>query len=146
MATYSFQQVTATLTGAAGVINLGYGSANTKEGITVTQTQPRNAMTIGADGSVMHSLRSDKSGTVMIRLLDTSSVNAQLQAMYDAQSLTPSAWGANVIVIVNKGNSETTTCRNVAFQNAPTVTYAEDGSTKEWVFDCGQIDRVTGTY
>ena len=36
MATYSFQQVTATLTGASGVINLGYGSANTKEGITVT--------------------------------------------------------------------------------------------------------------
>lgn len=146
MATYSFQQVTATLTGASGVINLGYGSATTKEGITVTQTQPRNAMMVGSDGSVMHSLRCDKSGTVTVRLLETSPVNAQLQVMYDAQSLTPSAWGANVLVIVNKGNNETTTCRNVAFQNAPTVTYAEDGSMKVWVFDCGQIDRVTGTY
>lgn len=146
MATYSFSQVTATLTGAAGVINLGFGSGNTKEGITVAQTQARNVMTVGADSSVMHSLRSDKSGTVTVRLLETSPVNAQLQTMYDAQSLTPSAWGANVIVIVNKGNNETTTCRNVAFQNAPSVTYAEDGGMREWVFDCGQIDRVTGTY
>lgn len=146
MSAYSFSQVTATLTGAAGVINLGFGSANSKEGITVTQTQPRNAMTVGADGSVMHSLRCDKSGTVTIRLLETSPVNAALQTMYDAQSLVPSAWGSNVLVIVNKGNNETTTCRNVAFQNQPTVTYAEDGSFKEWVFDCGQIDRVTGTY
>lgn len=146
MATYSFLQVTATLTGAAGVINFGFGAAGSKEGITVAQTQARNAMTPGIDGSVMHSLRCDKSGTVTIRLLETSPVNAQLQAMYDAQSLTPSAWGANVIVIVNRGNNETTTCRNVAFQNAPTVTYAEDGAMREWVFDCGQIDRVTGTY
>lgn len=146
MSTYSFQQVTATLTGAAGVINLGAGAATSKEGITVTMTQARNAMTIGADGSVMHSLRSDKSGTVTVRLLETSPVNALLQAAFDAQSLVPRSWGANVIVIVNKGNMETTTCRNVAFQNQPTVTYAEDGSTKEWVFDCGQIDRITGTY
>lgn len=146
MAAYSFQQVTATLTGAAGVINLGAGAGNTKEGISVTQTQARNAMTVGADGSVMHSLRSDKSGTVTVRLLETSPVNAMLQTMYDAQALTPSAWGANVLVIVNRGNNETTTCRNVAFQNQPSVTYAEDGSFKEWVFDCGQIDRVTGTY
>ena len=146
MAAYSFTQVNATLTGPSGVVNLGAGAGNTKEGITVTMTQPRNAMQVGADGSVMHSLRADKSGTVTVRLLETSPTNAVLQAMYDAQSLVPSAWGANVFVIVNRGNNETTTCRNVAFQNQPEVTYAEDGAFKEWVFDCGKIDRITGTY
>lgn len=143
---YSFSEVTATLTGAAGVINLGAGSANTKEGISVTLTQARNAMTVGADGEYMHALRCDKSGTVTVRLLYTSPVNAQLQNMYEAQSLTPSAWGNNVIVIVNKGNTETTTCRGVAFQKQPDRTYNEDGQYLEWVFDCGKIDTVTGTY
>lgn len=146
MATYSFTEVTATLTGASGLINLGSGSANTKEGITVTLAQPRNSMTVGADGEYMHSLRSDKSGTVTVRLLYTSPVNAMLQTMYDAQALSPSLWGGNVLVIVNKGNTETTTCRGVAFQRQPDRTYSEDGQFLEWVFDCGKIDTVTGTY
>jgi hypothetical protein len=146
MATYSFADVSATLTGAAGLINLGYGSASAKEGITVTQTQPRNNMTVGADGEVMHSLRCDKSGTVTVRLLYTSPVNAQLQAMFDAQSLSSSLWGANVIAIRNSGNNEIITCRDCAFQGQPERVYNEDGQMLEWVFDCGKIDTVTGTY
>ena len=146
MATYSFSEVTATLTGAGGVIDLGAGSAIAKEGITITLAQPRNTMTIGADGEGMHSLRADKSGTITVRMLQTSPVNAQLQAMYDAQSLSPALWGNNVLVVVNRGNSETTTARGVAFQKQPDRTYSEDGEMVEWIFDCLKIDTVTGTY
>lgn len=146
MATYSFQDVNATLTGAAGVINLGNGASVAKEGITVTIAQDRNLMTVGADGEYMHSLRQDKSGQVTVRLIYTSPINAMLQAMYDAQALSSTAWGANVIVITNKGNSEVTTCRGVAFKKQPDRTYAEDGTFLEWTFDCGKIDTVTGTY
>lgn len=60
MATYSFMDVTATFAGPTGVIDLGYGSAPSKEGISVEFNQPRNNMTPGADGEVMHSLRADK--------------------------------------------------------------------------------------
>lgn len=143
---YSFADVTATLTGAGAVINFGQGSGNTKEGITISMSQPRNNLTVGADGESMHSLRMDKSGTVTVRLLYNSPVNAMLQALYDAQALSPSAWGNNVIVIVNKGNNDTTTCRSCAFQRQPDRNFAEDGSFLEWVFDCGKIDTITGTY
>lgn len=146
MATYSFKDVSATLTGAAGFINLGYGSGSAKEGITVTLAQPRNNMTVGADGEVMHALRCDKSGTVTVRLLYTSPVNSQLQTMFDAQSLSSSTWGANVLAIRNSGNSEIVTCRDVAFQGQPERVYNEDGQMLEWVFDCGKIDTATGTY
>lgn len=146
MATYSFQDVSATLTGVGGVINFGAGSGDTKEGITITMSQPRNSPTIGADGEYMHSLRADKSGTVTVRLLATSPVNAQLQTLYAAQSLSSSAWGNNVIVIQNRGNNEITTARGCAFQKQPDRTYAEDGGYLEWVFDCGKIDTITGTY
>ena len=99
MSTYSFMDVTATLAGVTGVVDLGFGSAVTKEGITVTTASPRNVMTPGADGEVMHSLKADKSGTVTVRLLYTSPVNATLQTMFNAQSLSSSAWGNNVITI-----------------------------------------------
>ena len=51
----------------------------TDGGITVTPAGERSKMTVGADGSVMHSLLGDKSGTVSVKLLKTSSVNAALQ-------------------------------------------------------------------
>ena len=146
MSTYSFQDVTASLTGPTGVVDLGFGSSVTKEGITVAMNGPRNVMTPAADGEYMHSLKADKSGTVTVRLLNTSPVNAMLQAMYNAQSLTTSLWGNNVIIIRNKGNSETVTCRGVAFQKLPDRVYAEEGQMVEWVFDAGKIDVITGTY
>ena len=55
--TYSFIDVSASLTGPTGSIDLGYGSANSEEGITVVMTEAKNTMTIGADGEGMHSLR-----------------------------------------------------------------------------------------
>lgn len=146
MATFSFMDVTATLVGATGTVDLGFGASTAKEGITVSLANPRNTMTVGADGEVMHSLKADKSGTVTIRLLYSSPANALLQSMYDAQSLSSSAWGQNVIVIRNKGNSEVTTCRDVAFQKQPDRTYSDEGQILEWVFDCGKIDTLTGTY
>ena len=144
--TYTFQDVSATIAGAGGVCNLGSGSGNAKEGITVALANSRNTMTVGADGSVMHSLKADKSGTVTIRLMYTSAINAKLQTMYDAQALNPSSWGANVITVRNKGNNETTVCRECAFQGQPERTYAEEGGVVEWVFDAGKIDTVTGEY
>ena len=146
MATYSFLNVTATLAGASGIIDLGYGSAVSKEGITVSMAQERDAMTVGADGEVMHSLRMDKSGTIVVRLLYTSPQNAKLQAMFDLQTLTSTGWGANVITIRNKDNDEVITARDVAFARSPDRTYGEDGQMLEWQFNCGKIDIITGDF
>lgn len=146
MATYSFMDVTASLTGPTGVVDLGFGASVTKEGITVSLANARNTMTVGADGEGMHSLKADKSGTVTVRLLYTSPVNAKLQALYNAQALSSSLWGNNVITIRNKGNSETTVCRSCAFQKQGDITYSEEGQMREWVFDCVKIDTVTGEY
>ncbi|CAK8737758.1 hypothetical protein SODG_001487 [Sodalis praecaptivus] len=69
MATYSFMDVSASMTGPTGVIDLGYGSANAEEGIVVAMTEAKNTMTLGADGEGMHSLHAGKSGTITINLL-----------------------------------------------------------------------------
>ena len=146
MATYSFLDVSANFTGPTGSVDLGFGSGLADEGITVSLASPRNNMLVGADGEVMHSLKADKSGTVTVRLLNTSGANSALQTMYDAQALSSSLWGNNVITITNKGNGETTVCRSGAFQKQPDRTYQAEGVVFEWVFDCGKIDTITGTY
>lgn len=118
MATYSFMDVTASLSGPTGEIDLGYGSASSEEGITVAMGGPKNTMTIGADGEVMHSLHADKSGTVTVNLLKTSPTNKKLSLAYNAQSQSSGTWGNNVIVIRNKVSGDIITARSVAFRNS----------------------------
>ncbi|WP_347252908.1 DUF3277 family protein [Leminorella grimontii] len=146
MSTYSFIDVTASLVGPTGVVDLGYGSANSEEGITIAMTEAKNTMTVGADGEVMHSLHAGKSGTITITLLKTSPVNKKLSLMYNAQSLSSSTWGNNVIVVRNKASGDITTARTVAFQKQADNQNAKDGGTMQWVFDCGKIDQILGSF
>lgn len=146
MTTYAFQDVTATLAGPTGVVDLGYGAAVSEEGISIDMAGDKNTMMIGADGEGMHSLHADKSGQVTVRLLKTSPTNAKLQAMYDAQSLSAALWGQNVIVIRQTASGDTTTARSCAFKKKPALNYKKDGDIVEWVFDSIKIDTLLGTY
>ncbi|NHA10653.1 DUF3277 family protein [Enterobacter roggenkampii] len=146
MATYSFLDVTASLTGPTGVIDLGQGSANSEEGITQTMGGNKNTMTIGADGEVMHCLHADKSGTITVTLLKTSPVNKKLSLAYNAQSQSSATWGNNVIVIRNTASGDISTARSCAFQKQPDFNNAKEGGTVAWVFDCGKIDQLLGEF
>ncbi|ABX67608.1 DUF3277 family protein [Salmonella enterica] len=146
MATYSFMDVTASLSGPTGVIDLGQGSANSEEGITQTMGGNKNTMTIGADGEVMHSLHADKSGTITVTLLKTSPVNKKLSLAYNAQSQSSATWGNNVIVIRNTASGDISTARSCAFQKQPDFNNAKEGGTVAWVFDCGKIDQLLGEF
>lgn len=146
MAAYSFLDVNATLVGAGAVIDLGAGSANAEEGITISMAGDKNTMLIGADGEGMHSLHADKSGQITVRLLKTSPKNAKLMALYDAQSLSSSAWGNNVITVTNSASGDGHVARSCAFKKRPDMRYAKDGDILEWVFDSIKIDGILGTY
>ena len=144
--TYSFIDVSASLTGPTGSIDLGYGSANSEEGITVAMTEAKNTMTVGADGEVMHSLHAGKSGTITVTLLKTTPENKKLTLMYNAQSQSSATWGNNVIVIRNKVSGDITTARSCAFQKQPDHANAKVGNTVSWVFDAGKIDQLLGEF
>ncbi|AFC85919.1 DUF3277 family protein [Frateuria aurantia] len=146
MATYSFLDVAATITGVGGSFRLGSGAGVAEEGISYEMTEDKNNMTVGADGQVLHALHAGKSGHITIRLLKSSPQNAKLQAMYDAQSLSSATWGQNVISIRNSAVGDVIACTQVAFRRSPSNTYAKDPNVMEWQFDAGQIDAILGEY
>ncbi len=146
MGTYSFIDVQATLVGPTGAIDLGYGSGAADEGISIDMAGDKNTMMIGADGSGMHSLHADRSGQITVRLLKTSPKNAQLQAMYDAQSLDSALWGQNVITVRHSKSGDITSAIQCAFKRKPNLAYAKDGNTVEWVWDAVKIDSILGTF
>ncbi|MEQ1966247.1 phage protein [Xenorhabdus nematophila] len=146
MATYSFMDVSASIAGVGGIIDLGNGAAVSEEGITVAMAEAKNTMTLSADGEVMHSLSAGKSGTITVTLLKTSPANAKLMLMYNAQQFSSATWGNNGILIRNKVSGDTTAARSVAFQKIPDISNAKVGNTVSWVFDCGKIDTILGTF
>ncbi|AIS96797.1 hypothetical protein BTN_2317 [Burkholderia thailandensis E254] len=146
MATYSFQDVTATIVGPGGAFSLGYGEATAEEGITIVRAGDKNTMTIGSDGEGMHSLHADKSGQVTLRYLKTAPINAKLMALYDAQQLDSRLWGKNLIEVGQSAAGDLHTARSCAFKKVPDIKYAKDGDILEWVFDSIKIDSLLGQY
>lgn len=144
MGTYSFQQVSASITGAGGAFPIGYGSDNAEEGISVAMTEDKNTMTVGADGGVMHSMHAGRSGTITVRLLKTSPVNKQLNDMYRFQTATPANHGRNVIRIVDTVRGDIIVGTNAAFRKLPDNAFSKTGGVMEWVFDVGTIDSILG--
>ena len=146
MPTYSFKDVTCTLAGPGGVVDLGYGSGNSEEGITFSMVNPRNTMTPGADGEGMHSLRANKSAVFTARFLKTSPVNAKLMLMYDIQQAGSALWGQNALLCRNAAGNDLVAGRSVAFQKVPDLNYAVEGGIVEWVFDIIKLDVFLGEY
>jgi hypothetical protein len=143
---YSFIDTQASLTGPSGNVNLGYGSGAAEEGITIAMVTDKGVMTIGADGSGMHSLRATKAGTVTVRLLKTSPTNAILEAMYNAESINPAVWGNDTITISQTGVGDLHTCNLCAFKKKPDMKYAQDGDILEWEFNAVKVESILGVY
>jgi hypothetical protein len=137
---YSFLDTHAAIVGPGGSFSIGAGAGIAEEGITLEPAGDINAMTIGADGTGMHTLIADKSGHVSVRLLKTSPVNALLGAMLAFQRTSAKNHGQNTITIANTVSGDTHTCQQVAFAKVPVVTYAKNASMNEWRFDAVTID------
>lgn len=144
MPTYSFLDTQVALVGPGGAINLGAGAAAAEEGITVEPIESIDTMTIGADGTPMHSLHANRSGKVTVRLLKTSPVNKQLAQMYAFQTSSGVNHGQNTLSIAQSGLQDIITCQSVAFERPPNLTYAKEGGTNEWTFNAGIISRSLG--
>lgn len=145
MTTYSFQDVVAAVVGVGGSINLAAGAGVSEEGITIESLEDKNVMTIGADGSGMHSLIANESSTVTVRLLKTSPVNKQLQEMYNQQTKSSATHGRNVITVRDAVRGDNITLTGAAFKKRPTVTYAKEGGMMEWTFDAVKTVSVLGS-
>ncbi len=144
MATYSFLDVHLSITGPGGSFNMGQGAAPDKEGFSITPAEDIDVMTIGADGSPMHSLRANKGGTLSAVYLKTSPINQKLMQMYDLQTSTSTLHGQNTLTMVNTATGDVISMQQGAFKKAPELKYGEEAGTNTWEFNIGRIYRVLG--
>ena len=143
--TYSFLDIQATLIGPGGAISLGAGAGAADEGITITSTGEIDTMMIGADGSGQHSLSSDKSGRITVRLLKTSPTNGLLSDMVAFQRAGGATHGINTIVVNDSNRGDVVTARQVAFAKMPVISYGKEAGMVEWEFNAVKIDFILST-
>src|SRR5208337_3134437 len=143
--TYSFLDVVATLYDINGnSISLGYGAAVAAEGITTEMIADKDILTIGSDGTPMHSLIASDAATILVRLLKTSPVNNQLSVMYNTQKYSPPLWGQNNISVRDILQGDVLTAETVAFSRQPVITYAENAGMNEWRMLVGKLTELLG--
>lgn len=142
--TFSFLDTHASIVGPGGSINIGAGAGAAEEGISFEPTEELDTMTIGADGSGMHSLHADRSGKFTVRLLKTSGTNALLQAMLNFQRTASANHGQNTLSIVNMASGDAITGQQVAFAKQPAVAYAKVGEMLAWEFNAVNVDVGLG--
>lgn len=141
---YSFEDVAATLVGPGVSASLGAGSANAQEGISVEFIEPKDALLMGADGQGVHSLRASQAARITVRLLKTSPVNSILQTAYDHQRSSSLFWGQNVLTVTNAVTGDDYPCSGVAFEQFPSITWAQDANVNEWRFMAIEADPILG--
>jgi len=144
MTTYSFNEVHCSFVGPGGSLDLGYGAGTAEEGITIEPNEAIDTLTVGADGTPMHSLHRNTSGSATVRLFKTSPRNQALAAMFALQTTGSATHGQNVFIVTNSWTNDNIVCSEVAFKRAHTLTYAKEAGINEWSFNCGRIMRTLG--
>ena len=145
MATYSFQDIMASITGPNGTVTLGAGSASSDGGISIVMVEDKSTMTIGADGAVMHSLHAGKGANVTVRLLKTSPTNQLLSQMYALDTSGSGVYGFNTISVRDLQLNDVVVCQQCAFAKFADITYAKEGGEMVWTFHAGITDFILGS-
>lgn len=146
MSTYSMQNIAGTISGPGGTVNIGVGSAPAEEGISVNRLEEKNTMTMAADGEGQHSMHASNAGKIIVRLLKTSPINAQLTLMFNFQKQSSANWGKNKIVIRDTASGDFHEGTQCAFNKNADNGYAKVGNFLEWTFDVIKLESELGTY
>lgn len=134
MSAYSFLNVTASVSGPGVTAQIGSSAGAAKEGISREFEGDKTGTTTGADGSIMQSVHASQTGTITIRLLKTSPVNAVLSQAYNFQRQSAANAGQNTIRVTDKVRGDVLTGRSMAFVKLPDNEWSEDGNILAWQF------------
>lgn len=146
--TYSFASVNAVVADAASGISvqIANGAGVSGEGITVAMNEEKATMSIGADGTPMHSVHKSKGGRIVVRIQKTSPTHAIIDQIY---RYTANAGGANygqiTITLNDLARGDVIVGSQCGIAKRPDLSYAVEGGAMEWVFNVGILEWVLGS-
>ena len=140
---YCFGDVTFAIVSAVGNLN-AFVTGEAEEGFTIDFEGDKGTMQAGAGGDVQHSLRVAQPGTLTLRLLKASSFNKDMSDAYNFQTAGAAVYAMNTVTVTDVARGDIFICTGAAFRKFPTITYATQGGTQEWVFNVSRITPNLG--
>lgn len=141
---YAFQNITCSIKGPGGFIDLAYGSGAAEEGLTFEPLMDKTVVEPGADGLISFSASAVTAHTITARFLKVGPASKTLQLMATLQQATPALNGTNILTLRDIARGDTILCEAVAFTKWTTLNYAKDAGTNEWTFVAARVQRFLG--
>jgi hypothetical protein len=135
--TYDYNQV-AVIIGGSQVSGLAEGD----DVVSVEQDADAWNLTVGADGESTRSKSNNNSGTVTLKLMQTSDMNDILSSYYQADKLS----NAGKFPVMIKDNSGRTLhmAEQAWVQKLPTSSFGANAGEREWVIRTGELVSTIG--
>ena len=97
---------------------------------------------VGADGEVTRSKTNNKAGKIRITLQQSSEDNAFLMQLSNTDENT--GQGIVPVAVVDKSGTYKAVSPNSWVQKKPVNAFGRDAGTRQWIFDCGEINETGG--
>lgn len=92
------------------------------------------SLKIGVDGEGTRSRTSINSATITVSLMQSSEVNALLDAARELDNYTPGGTGGAPLLIKDLSGTTLLACETAWIQKAPGTELNREASTREWIF------------
>lgn len=135
--TFDAAQVTVSFN---GILLYGYAPG---EFLTIERDENMFNKVIGAAGEGARAKTNNKGGMVTLRLLQTSDANDLLSALALADENLNT--GSGVLMIRDNSGTLICVCDDAWIQKLPTINFGTEITTKEWVFECVNIQYNGGS-
>ena len=110
--------------------------------VSVERAEDAFEMAVGSGGDVTRVRNRNRCGSVTVTLMAESPTNDLLTAVAKSDELFGDGYGA---VMVKDGNGTSIYAASTAWiRKMPTSEYADGASTREWTFDCAELDMNPG--
>lgn len=120
-----------------GIVELE-GFAEGSDVVTIEFDEDQSKKLVGAKGDVVRTQTNDNSGTVTVKLLQTSKSAVELTALYLADR--EAGTGVQPLIISNKETGETYAANNAWIMKYPGIVRGQEPNSEDWVF---QFDYLT---
>lgn len=110
--------------------------------ITAARNNDTWAIQVGSGGDATRAKSGDKSGRVTLTLLATSLSNGVLSGF--AQVDERSGLGVGALLVKDLGGADVVTAGTAWIVKPPDLEKANEGSTREWVFETQNLEIIAG--
>ena len=129
---------------AWGLVNFeGFSEDNIA---TFEYTSELTSEMVSADGKLATSVTPDRTGTIVVEIMQTSKTNITLSALLAAQnnsSDTSQIFRSDFFAVADPSGSVLCLGRNAYLKKAPSVGLGVETSTYEWTFYCEKLDFLS---